>query len=546
MSQFVRLPEALSIDGRLGINSHKVVEIRKGATSTTVMRTTPNSVSDSQLIFNVQLGNSQSLIIDPYMYVELGVTVTITATGMTASLPVYLKDLIAPRQLPIASVTNVCRVQINNQSVSSNPSQFCHSLTQFEDYTSGAISQSIAPIMMDQSPQYSDLAGSMKSPLNWYQSGGEHYSEPRGSFMELVNTSVGTTATWVFTHTFREPPLNSMIEYDPRKGKREGYAYVNQFEVQCNMLNNLSRMFSVDAVNAPGIASFNVTINSASLVQTWLNVPASMILPPVTLRSFNTIICNQTTQTAFTAGESRTINSQNFQISQIPKKIWVHVNEAESQTNTTTGYQKSDFFFSIQSITLLYNNRAGLLSNMTTSDLYESCMACEGSQISFYQSQKRTGAVLCIDPAKLLSLNDLESPGMLGTYNFSIQVTCTNIADHTVTPTLWVSWANDTILSIDKNSVARMEQGFLTPEDVARASKLPGKPSDFSEGDIYGGGFFDFLKDVGKVVGPALSALIPGAAPFVGLAESALNTIPRGNGHTTRRMMAQKSKALRL
>jgi hypothetical protein len=554
MSQFIQLPDTLSVDSRLTIGSAKKIEIRKGGQNNTIQRTTATSVSNNQLVFNVQLNNAANTIIDPYMYVEVPISVTVTASGLTGAntVPVYLADNFSLRQYPLASVTSVAQVQINNQSSTSNPSQFIHQLSQFQDFINGddqAAVQSIAPIMPDQAPQYNTLAGSSKSPLLSYTSGGEHYSCPRGEFNSLFTTTTGTTATWVFTTTIREPIFNPLVDYDPLK-KREGLAYVSLFNVQLTFLSNLSRMFALDLVSCPAITGISVSITSASLVQTWLTAPQSMKMPDVALRSFNTLICNQTTQASFSASEQRVIQSQSYSMNQIPKKIWIFV--ADAQTDISAGYAKSDFCFSIEQVTVLFNNRAGLLSNMNSADLFNACMAEEGNKMTYVQSRKFTGAVLCFDPAKLFSLLDNEAPGMLGNYQLQIQVQCTNISTSSVTPNIWVVWAMDTILSTDSHSVSNLVQGFLRPEDVAAANGLPAHSSLFAETDLYGGSLWDDIKSFGqKALGfvkdnkliskglPLLSSFFPEAAPII--APLGALAASQGYGKTSRRQMKQRA-----
>lgn len=509
MSSVIELPETISIDPTLDISSRKTVVIRRGASSSTQQRTSATSTSNSQVIFNVQLNNSKSSIISAYNYVEMPITVTITAAGLTGpnTIPVYLQDNFSLRQYPLSSITSVAQVQINNQSSSSNPAQFIHQLSQFQDFINGddeQALQSITPIMPDQSPVYADAVGSHKSPLNGYYAGGEHYSGPRGQFNSLFNTSVGTTATWVFTTTIREPIFNPLLSYSPGRDT-EGFPYVNLFNVQLTFISNISRMFSLDLVTCPAITGISVNIDSATLVQRWLTVPVNMIMPKVALKSFNTLVCNQTALTSFSAGEQRTVQSQSYSMNQIPKKVFVFV--ANAQTDTATGYSLADFSFSIQQLTVLFNNKSGLMSNLNTADLYNTCMAEEGNKMDFVQSQAFTGAVLCLDFAKLMGLSESECPGVLGNFNLQIQAQVTNISSSAVVPNIWLIYAMDTILSTDENSISNLTQGFLTAQDILQAAKLPAHAENFRQIDIYGGSkFTDFFKRIGSNINSFLKS----------------------------------------
>ena len=548
MSRTIVLPDSLSIDSRLTVGSSKTAEIRRGSSQATVQRSVATSVSNNQVVFNVQLNSAASTIIDPYCYVELPVQVTVTAQNLLflETVQNYVQNYFAPRQYPISSVTAVAQCQINNQSSTSTPAQFIHQLSQFQNFVGDetqASVQSICPVMPDQSPQYADSAGTLKSPLNTYFVGGEHYTSSRGEFLAAAQTTTNTNTQWVFNMTFREPIFNPLLDYY-LLSKREGLAYVSLMNIQLNFTSNLSRMFSLDIVSAPNVTGVEVNVLGATLVQTWLTAPVDLQLPPVALRSFNTIVANVTnSQASFAPGQQLTIQSQSYSMNQIAKKIWVYV--VDSALDVPTGYQKSDYCFSIQQISVLFNNRSALMSNMNSVDLYNACMASEGCKMTYIQSQYFTGTVLCLDPALLFGLLDNEAPGLLGNYQLQIQVQCTNISQATVTPNLWVTWAMDTILSTDSHSITNLSQGFLTQEDVMAARALPARAASFAETHVYGGAnFFDSLK---KFLGP-----IAKFARDTKLVSSALSAFPQsaafapaaaalGYGRTPRRQMIQRA-----
>jgi len=500
-NELLQLQDTLAVDSRLLVSALKKVQIRRGATNNTLQRQTASSLGNNQIVWNVVLNNGANTIIDPYMYAEIGVSVTIGATGLAQTVESYVTDNFAPRQYPLASVTATSTVTINNQQVTVQPSQFIHPLSWNQDFVSyQASAQSITPIYPDQAPSYNELNGSMKSPLLGYASGGDHYTEPRGSFVEEFRTTVGTTGTWGFNWTIREPIMNPLLEYDASKDDREGLAYVNLLNVQLQFVANLSRMFSLDAVNCPNITGITVNVTSANLVMSWLTSPPNQALPGRTLRSFNTIVCNQTNQVAFTAGQQQVIQSQAYSFNQIPKKIWLYV--ADQSTDIATGYTKSDYFFSIQQVSILFNNRSGLMANMSAADLYNACQSDEGSRMTYVQAQHFVGSVIEVDPAKMLGLLETEAPGMIGTFNFQAQVQCTNIGTTTVTPNLWVTTALDTVFITDASGTSNMVQGFVTAADVIASNGLPANPSSFAERDIYGGNFLDTLKNIwDKVTG---------------------------------------------
>src|ERR1700722_8029071 len=500
-NQLLQLPDALSADSRLLVASDKKVRIRRGASEYTPNRQTSSSISASQAVWNLVLTSSSQTIIDPYMYAQLTFTVTVSMTGLTGTDTVqnHLQNNFSLRQYPLASITQVSTIAINNQSISCQPALFVHPLAWSQDYISNqACFQSATPIMPDQASSYNQASGSLKNALATYFGGSDHYSEPRGSHNGLFVTSVNNLTTWTFSVTLQEPIINSFLQYDPSTAD-EGLAYVNKFDLTLNFVSNLSRMFSADSVNAAGITSIAVTPTSAILIQNWLTSPVNMLLPPRTLRSYNTLIVNQTIQPQVNPGAQAVMPSQNYSFNQIPTKIWLFVND--SQTDISTGFFKADYCFSIQAVSILFNNRTNLLANYTPLDLYNNCSASEGARFTFVQSQLYTGSVLEIDPAKLFGLSDVQAPGMLGTFNFSCIITATNISPSPVIPNLNIVQSLDTVFETGADGQSRVIQGWLKAEDVIRSNSLPAKPSIFSPSDIYGGGVFDDIKNFFSGIG---------------------------------------------
>lgn len=546
MSEYIDLPDKLVVDPRLLFGSRKEAIIRKGAAQVTPNRTTAASVSNSQVTFNISLNNSALTVIDPYCYVEVPIRVTISSTGTSQTVKSYLANNFSLRQYPLASVTSVATVTINQSSLSVSPNEWIHQLSLFQDFISGkgdAALQSICPIMPDQTPQYNDTVGSLKRPMNSYLAGGEHYSSPRGEFNALFEDVTSTGNTWVFTTTIREPIFHPMLEYDPSKPS-EAIPYVNLMTIQLTFLSYLERMFSYDAVACPNITGIDVQILSATLVQQWLTVPPSLAMPEKCLRSFNNLSTYTTSQTPMTAGQQQTLYSQSISFSQLPKKIWLYVNESQSSTNVPFGSAKSDFCFAIDNVSITFNNNSSVLGSFNSSDLYNSCVAQEGCKLTYVQTRKFTGAVICIDPVKLFNLPDDFTAGIIGNFQFKAQVQCTNISSSTIYPTLYIVTALDTVLIIPKSGQSSIVSGFITENDVRRASSLPAYPMEFSHDDVFGGSWWDRIKNIGKSVfnfikdNKLLSkglSMIPQTAAYAPIADSL--GLGQGGKRTNKSMM---------
>ena len=489
------LDDKLIVDSRMCLSAEgKAIEIQRGATNLSVNLTNSQQASNSTIVWTPQLPKGR-IVVDPLMLVQIPIQVTVTANGLTGqNVDTYISNNFALRQYPVNSVLNNISLTLNNQTISSQPYQWINELSRFEsiDYQNSALRQSLWPIMPDASPQYSDLAGSGKSPLLSYESGTDIYANPRGVFNSSFQLVSSDNNTYVFNTTLIEPLMVPILDYDPSK-KRVGLPHLNSMQLQLTFLSNLSRMFSLDADTCPLISGVTVNIQGpAVLRQQWLTVPVNLPIPSVNIRSFNSLTCIPSQVASFNAGEQRIITSQSLTFNQIPKKIWVYVREA--QIDSVNAYQNTDTCFSIQKAVVTFNNKTGLLSNMSSADLYLTQEAEKGSVISYTAAQNYVGDVLCIDPVESFGLADDETSSIAGNFQFLIELTATNLKNSTVLPAIYIVYANDTIASLNENADMTLQQNFVKREYVLQASSLTPYPAKFMTGDMYGGAFWDSVK----------------------------------------------------
>jgi hypothetical protein len=560
MSNLLQLPDVSQVDSRLYINSQKKVVIRRGATNTNIQRQTASSYSNNQIVYNTILNGAHNTVVDPYMYTSTTFDVVIGATGLgTELIEDYLQQNFSLRCLPMNSITSVAAVQINNQTTSSYPSQLAHPLVWMQSLYDGdgeALGQSIAPIMPDTSQDYDDVHGSLLNPLASYQIGGSVAGQTRGSFNESFETVFSGTGTWHFTVTLNEPILNPVLEYTPLK-EREGLAYLKILNITLTLTANINRIFSLNSTLCPNISSITCNITGSTLVMSWLSIPNNMKLPQVALRSFNTMVSNQTNQLVAPVGSGmKMYQSQAYNINQIPNLIYVFLQD--SNLDIATGYQKTDTFFSIQQCTVTFNNKNGILSTFLAADLYNAAMAEQSCKISFVQSQYFVGSVLALDPVKLFGLEPQDSAGVLGTYYLQIQIGATNIANVDIIPNMWVIFALDTYLTTEYEGQTNLIQGLINQEQVLASAELPAVPFKFGDSnDIYGGRVFDKIKSFAnkafnfaknhKLASKGLSLLgtiQPEFAPITGPLSAYAESRGYGRGRTSKRELMARQRAM--
>lgn len=497
----VVVPDRLAIDPQINIKKDVFAVINKGPQASTRNAQIATDVSPNTIQYTIQLNNQQNLI-SRYMKTKTPLTVTLNATDGGYPLSNLLNNgLFAPRQFPLSSVTNSLAVTINNQSSSVEPYKWIHQLSLFpgNDQAPDVVAKnlSLSPWLADQSQNYSDLATSSKNPLASYENS-QFYSEGRGSFNGQFQIVSSSNTQLVFTWDLIEPVMHPLFTYDPSK-KSEAFMGLNQLVINYTLLD-AARMFSLDTVSAPNVTSINVSIGRACELQMiWFTTYPEVPYPDHQIIPFNKIMTNTSQlQVPISPGASTQLQSQTFAMSACPKKIWI---SAQNNTNAAglTGASYTDSYLQIQNVNIIFNNVSSLLSNYSIYDLYDECVASEGSVQTFEQFAYHQGGVICIDTVKLLQLPQSMCPGVLaqgGSINFSVQLTVKNISSNTITPLLTVFWAIPSVYTSTINSTANINEGYFSQEEVLTAYNLEQVDQGNVHDNIYGGRVADKLKSL--------------------------------------------------
>ena len=118
-----------------------------------------------------------------------------------------------------------------------------------------------------------------------------------------------------------------------------------------------------------------------------------------------------------------TIESNAIQTRVVPDRVWLYI---KRRKNTFT-YLDSDSYCSIQSVKFNFENSQSLLAGAKQAQLYEMCVD-NGLQDAFTVWKDKVGSVCCFSFGKDIELSPSLSPGVQGTFNFSVSVTFTNIS----------------------------------------------------------------------------------------------------------------------
>src|SRR5690606_32698689 len=131
------------------------------------------------------------------------------------------------------------------------------------------------------------------------------------------------------------------------------------------------------------------------------------------------------------AGVTNPLSSNNIQLNSIPRRMYIYVRERNQDLYSTPN--NPDTYFSIENISIQFQNKNGLLASASKQQLYEISVKnhCNmswtqwsggpvvnsalpfGSTANHYGT---IGSILCIEYASDIGLDSIEAPGKLGQY----------------------------------------------------------------------------------------------------------------------------------
>ena len=434
------------------------------------------SVSPTQSSWSISPPSNQT-IVDRYIrvrhYVEFESANAAIDLGINSGF----------RQFPVSSITDVATLSINGEQVSENVQSKLHGmLTYGNTPEQRRKSWSTAPCQPDSYQDYGDYLsyGSARNPLADY---GENSTEPsRGGFdVEVVTVNKKLRA--IFTEPVWVSPL-----YNGLGTQTEGLVNVNQLNLTLRYSTNASRVFCHHAIAALG-ATTATFYQAPELLVNYLTPDMTQPLPSLQVLPYQS--CNEYVRELpeITAGNTANVFSDTIRLSQVPRFVYLFARRNEA----TSTYETSDSFLGIDTVSIQWNNEAGLLSGATKQDLFE-MSSRNGCNLSYPAWTKYRGSVLALELGKDIGLPDQLSPGVNGQFTIQAQVTFRNLDAASFTGTFYMVCVNEGVMTIGPN-VARSSLGGISPEKVMRAGESMEK-SDHS--DMEGGSFFSSLKSVAK------------------------------------------------
>jgi len=478
----------------------------------------------SNINFNIQVP-SQETIVSRQALLRMKLRFKITATPANDGESIFdygNTDGFAP--FPFHQLVNSAQWTINNNTISQNTRDILAVLTRIHDKRYLHRYNGMTPTMFD---SYGDYATIPTGALNHPHGGFNRLSmdndlAPRATLpLSFVGGNAipgkGNTGNVTYDVELTEPVMVSPFIFAGDEG--QGIYGIQNLNAVYNLASsnittairiaNLAGRFegapvvTMEGIYDPTLLLQYLTPHPSDLM------PSRNVVPYYELPRFVSSVGTINT------GASATISSSSLQLNQIPDKIYIAVTKAVDSRLVTD----ADAFMAVQSISLNWNNSAGLLSSATPQDLWR--MSVENginmSWVEFSGSAgggsvtpvQTCGSVLCLEFGKDIELkDDYYAPGSLGNFQlqFTLVVKNTGVANATNLQLLTIV-QNSGVFSLERG-VASSYLGILTKSDVLEASRGVALPYSDAVRMVGGGKAGDFFKKLGSKIADAGKPLV--------------------------------------
>ncbi len=503
-----KLPTRTLVDPVVKINERREYGVLKGGSEVSWKPILSTSYSASSFQFSAP-PPSPGIIVDRKVYLQ--VPVTINFTGTTGGNFLLQSGYDAFRAFPLSSIMNTLNVTVNNTASSINMSDVIQGLLRYNtDVYQKEHEYSFTPSCLDQAQRYEDLVNSVRNPLGAYIDSNDGSNMGRGGFPYATLANTTTTAQVVAVLT--EPLFLSPFLFG--QGDHSGFIGVQNMDFTFNWNSDLTRIWSHATGSGSTISSITVSFGQPALIFKYITPQLEMPIPMHVEYPYYVVDRYPTDYGSSVAPlATAQISSSNIQLQSIPKRMYIFVRRSNSDQDYTT----TDSFFAINSITINWNNRSGLMSSATQQDLYNISKK-NGCNLSWAQwgggitngqvpqsyllsGTSNTGiglvgSVLAIDFASDIGLADDLSAGVNGTFQLQLTLSTTNLNPvESIPPTLYICTVSEGTFTIENNrSIAQI--GVLSRKDVLNSSFIHNwQSAPQYQGNFLGGNFFGDVKD---------------------------------------------------
>lgn len=512
------LSTVLVQDPLVAINEKREMAVLKGGSEVSYKEFVAQSQSTSSTIFSCTPPSPQ-IIVDRKMYIKVPIDITLTCAGGVDQLKAAQVN--AFRAFPLAHIMNTLKVEINNTSVTSNVNDYVIDLLRYNNFADlSEYELSGTPSFPDEYAEYTGASLNIRNPLGQYRDGAFGNTMARGGFPMTVTYPTNTTCR--IQADLYEPLFISPLVFGMMADKNQaGLIGVQTLTITVNWDTNLARVWSSGSTGQAAVTNVAVSFRSNPSI-TMKFITPGLLVPIPSIREYGYTNVNRyiTSVGAVNAGAAFSQGSQNIQFQAIPRRVYIYVKESKSalSASVAAAVSATDSYAAIDSISINWNNRSGLLSSAKQFDLYNISKK-NGCALSWTQWSGKTqnwadgasigtvGSVLCINFGEDIGLADDEASSVGGTYQFQVEVRGRSIHANAKNYDLYIVECQEGTFSIQENR-AVSQTAVLSRKDVLDSVESP-------LGDYYDyhamAGSGAFLQDAKSVLSKVLRGLAKGA-----------------------------------
>jgi len=529
MSQSISQLKLIKVsDNRINDNEEKSYCIVQGGQLITYRYFNPASISQSSMTFNNI--NPPDLSVYTSKYVSITLVVLIDFVGTTSG--VNLLDgwgtTMALRAMPVNNSQINATLTLNNSSFTQEMNDVLPYILRCR-FQKMMETLSETPVYLDASQEYSELSGAMRNPLGGYQNSVNGSVIPRGGF-NMVEVLSNTPTTGQLRVTCTEPILISPLDFmncdNPYFAGLSTVTYQGTFDPDIN-----SRFLSISDNSPASFSSISITPQQETKINfTYITPSVATQIPKTMVFPFYKINKYVTDFGSLAAGATITNVASNIQISSIPKRLVLFIRQKRSTLNPSV----PDVFARITGLSIQFMNKSSLLGSASAQQLYDisrfngvdlNWQEWFGSNVagSFPSQVSGVGAVIVIDPATDLGLDNLQSAGMTMNTQLQVTFTYTNLnKTNALFLSSYILTVDDGLVTIN-NGASYIQNSVVGVNDLLNLSE---SPPEYTTADALlqskeGGNIFGNIKsfiqknlplfkqifDVGKQVAPIIAPL---------------------------------------
>lgn len=486
--------------------------VNEGAVEVSNVPFAANNASASSLTFNINVP-SNNVFIDRNMTmtatVLMAVDVAINATAQGAVFPVSPADSweqilkfgsnCALPAFPLQSLMNTLSVTINNATITTNMKDTLYELLRLTNMKKNHL-QRTTPTMLDKYADYNQSNELDNNPIHGFGKALESDNVPNGAYsnVEFCDANGNPVAEDTYAYPKVAPPgdiLNQTIYYkytvteklvlspfifSEENDDEVGLYGINNIQIIANMgdasrnlrIWNNSPVVSYSNVRFNGQNPFNKPVVNAVFRTPSLSIPLpeQSIVPFLETPRYVSANNNLT----IAPGASQRLQMSGITLTQIPDMLLIYVKPQQMANNY------GDFYLPIEDITMMFDNRSGLLSSMTREQLFELSVK-NGLNMDYNQylgsayvdnsfnKVPLVGGFLVLRPGVDFSLTSGSASGLGGNYNLQFSVNVKNQLDIPINnPSLYCVAVNSGFF-ISSGGSSRYSTAPLTEADIIQA-----------------------------------------------------------------------------